>query len=95
MPYKCKRCGNLWSVHRTLCWHCGAVWTPYQREVYHPTVQEIRAACQRIQTTWSPAEEQKRRASAYRAIPVDYYETDAGILDSGRVNRKDSASYDY
>jgi len=39
---------------------------------YMPSPAEIREACAAIRSTWSTTEENKRRATAYRKIAVEF-----------------------
>lgn len=87
----CDRCGTTWSDVRGECPACYEIYSNVK--VFRPTQDEIRAACERIRSTWSEEEENRRRAAAYRCQPVEYDQGHSHFSGGGRVNRKDINSY--
>ena len=57
-------------------------------ERYLPTKCEIRRRCLEIQAGWSEKEEGKRRAAAYRTVPVKFEEVVFGGCDEQESERE-------
>ena len=51
---------------------------------YTPTKQQIADACRKIQSEWSPTEEQSRRVGRCRTQHVDYERVVRGMVDEPR-----------
>ena len=88
MTWVCKSCRRRWTIPRKYCPVCGEEWVPACANVYIPTKEEIRAKCAEIQAGWSAKEEQMRRASAHRTMPVEAYEYHVSNVADGLVHRK-------
>lgn len=65
----CTYCGYRWTSTDHSCPECYEVWY-YDRSNYTPTQQDIRRECAAIRSTWSPEEENRRRAVAYQSNAV-------------------------
>ena len=60
----CRLCGFIWDPNPwRKCPRCAA-----RTRAYEPTPAQIRAACLRIQKTWTKDTERKR--SAYKRVPA-------------------------
>lgn len=61
--YCCSQCNTIREKKGRRCPHCKrrAAW-------YKPSLEQIREACSEIQSGWTAADEQSRRAGAYRRV---------------------------